>query len=385
MGWMSSEYTDNVLQMYNDSGVFTYLRATPLLDIVLNSNMMTHMTYKGKYFEEAFTWRPTGSVQAIVRGDEALRPFRQTTTKKYSIETAMIQLESSPVTQREMDQWENTDPSQVAINWTKNSLGGLDHEFSRALEEWIFTGATTSSLISPSEFEGFQTFNGEHVSSTSVYGVSGGFFEFLAPASQTNTIQNLTKAVNIGFYNQYQNSTGFVGGNSQTQLRKVLLECRRRSNDNSVPTFAFMDTDSFTRFQERNDSKLLIVSTNDLSKTETGNDPMKDKILIDQATGLYGFHSENLLRGSFVGTGANGLAYLINPKSMVLFNEGASSDIKGKRKGNYKDQAGKAVTGWETPFQPVPGSEVYMSKKRLEFQMMIRNPAACGVVAGLAL
>ena len=384
MSWLSTEFDNNVLPKYNDTGFIMNLRSTPLLDMVMG-NLIPKRSYKGAYLKEGFQYRPTGSVQAIYRGDEAPRPFRRTVSKSLEIETAMIQLETSPVAQREIDMFANTEANQLMVNWIEKHVEMLDREYSRALEEFLFTGQTTSDLISASEFAGFQCFNGEYVSSTSVRGVAGGALESLAPASQINTVHGLAKSVTLGWYNQYADSTGFIGGDSQTKLREVLLKCRRRSTNNTIPTVAFMDGDSFVKFMERNDSKYIIATdTTKLNDTETGNNPMLDSILMDKALKLYGHQSENLIRGAFVGTGANGITMLINPGSVTLINEGASSDIMGKRKGNYKDQAGKAVTGWETPFQPVPGAEVMMSKKRLEFQFYWTNLAANGVVTGTA-
>jgi hypothetical protein len=373
------EFLANVLNSMEDSGLRTFRRKLPIVfELTSKNSKMETKRIVGPYLKSGLVYDAAGTVQKITRGDEPLTFARKPMSKHWVLKTGISRLTGAPHTQLELDQWKNTNPDQVAVNALLENDKNFEHMYYKALESYL-TMAAVPAGFTLNSFNQYQTLNGEYTTTSSgVVGVSGGLIEFLAPASQTNTVQGLAKSTAYGWFNQYRDSSGFAG-DSYDAIKRVMTACEERSMKSSMPQKALMDLESFIRFQRMNAANTIIIADKAAAPNEFIMDGFAQGMYehTDKGTGLRAIRSPQLDLSNFVGTGVYGVTYLLTEEDMFFVPEGDTADFGGRRVNKPGSKE------WEV-VQPHPGVETYVGVKTIEWQIGVNNLMSQGVVTGTA-
>jgi hypothetical protein len=141
--------------------------------------------------------------------------------------------------------------------------------------------------------------------------LANGLLDFLAPASQTDTVQNVAKSQANFHFNQFQSITAFAT-DGITKIRKLYRQCAQfAGKPNGGPDIIVMDDDTFGNYQ---DAKLDLVRLTALPQgTDKGN-------LLQDVIGVGGVYASALINLStdFTAAPAAGVTYMINTDFLEL-------------------------------------------------------------------
>jgi hypothetical protein len=199
-----------------------------------------------------------------------------------------------------------------------------------ALERYVVGGVSgNTDLVSTADLSGFGCLNGQF-SSGAVTGVTNGFLDFTAPASQSDTVLNVAKSLTQYHYNQFQESN-----NSAELYDKLSLGIREATRyDNKGggkgPQVLMLDPDSFTKWKSlKRDNVRISIASDSLDKS------VFDDVILN--TKVVENHFINL--ADFTGSAAEGVGYGLNynyiklewyaKPSMTKFEEGAIANQFG--------------------------------------------------------
>jgi hypothetical protein len=174
------------------------------------------------------------------------------------------------------------------------------------LDRFFLTGVSNGKVISTAECQGWNTLNGEKVFATGITGVTNGLIDFVAPASQTDTVQALAKSTSYNYVNQYGDIVGGWAAAGRKTLNNVYRQCARynTAGPDMGPDIMFADNDTYGNIEAEDRT---MVRT---EYTQTDSDK-----------GLKGLHRRylnadlvcamNLVLSDFTGAPLNGLIYLL--------------------------------------------------------------------------
>lgn len=216
---------------------------------------------------------------------------------------------------------------------------------------------------------GIATLNGDTTYSPDGTALNG-LFDFAAPASQTDTVQNLVKQGGAGgvtgWYNQYAAVTSFVT-NGKDAMRDVYNKCRIRGNSYGFPTMGLTDATSWNNYYATLDDQVRYTSS---VKGEDGR--TIDEGIMFQGLTLFNDPSIDDNLSSFGHTTA-GTMYFLNPKTFFILTLGSDQQKETKgffdMRGPFKLE-GRDAWGWEIV---------------LSMQMACRYLKANGCLEGTAL
>jgi hypothetical protein len=238
--------------------------------------------------------------QGMYNGDETMDRTRRKKIKKYRVEFHRATV-SINIPQKELDQ--NTGKSAVLKlidEYPKMVMDGVAVD----LEKYLLTGKSEGLVFDTEELYGYLTFNGQFSSGIGE-GNENGLLDFVAVDSQTDLVQNYTKAQADYHYNQYED-IGTWASDGKKRLRKVYRAAAQRSGKpNGGPDLMIMDDETYGNFQE---SKLEIIRLQKVSDaTDKGN-------MVQDVFGLAAVYSSQLidLAADFTGVALDGVTYGIN-------------------------------------------------------------------------
>lgn len=183
--------------------------------------------------------------------------------------------------------------------------------FAQDLNQWLATGTCACrSLQSVNDIKGFITLNGQYTGGTD-YGASDGLLDFAAPASQTDTVENLAKSNSTyNHYNQYGLITAWATNGLKT-LRKVYRKAAFFDESQAFgkgPDLLLMDEDTYGNLEETLNS---LVRTAKIQDKVT--EPDKDFGLPFENGFAYPEPTINRAdTTAFNGAPANGVTYMLN-------------------------------------------------------------------------
>jgi len=165
---------------------------------------------------------------------------------------------------------------------------------------------------------GFITLNGQK-NYTPQGEVRNGVFEFLAPASQTNTVFGLTKNTVAGWYNQFGDITSFAA-NGRFTMRTVYDAARTQSSKLKGPVdLMFCDPLFYHNYEEDLDDMVRFVPAQSMQK---GDPSITDAMDGQKFKGAIIYPEEKILPAGFTGVAADGVCYGINSSSWHMATQG---------------------------------------------------------------
>ena len=242
----------------------------------------------------------------IFNGDETLDMTRYKKSQKYQVEFHRVVLPINIPKKELLQNKGRLGAIKLIDTYPKVTMDGFTVDY----EKYLLTGASSGIAIDSAELAGFTTFNGQFTAGVGT-GVTNGLLDFLAPASQTDTVQNVAKSQANFHFNQFQSITAFAT-DGITKIRKLYRQCAQfAGKPNGGPDIIVMDDDTFGNYQ---DAKLDLVRLTALPQgTDKGN-------LLQDVIGVGGVYASALINLStdFTSAPAAGVTYMINTDFLEL-------------------------------------------------------------------
>jgi hypothetical protein len=260
----------------------------------------------GTYIERPIMSGSPARGTGIFNGDETLDMTRYKRSKKYQVEFHRVVVPINIPKKELLQNKGKLGAIKLIENYPKVTMDGLSVD----MEKYLLTGSSAGIAIDSPELAGFTTFNGQFAAGVGT-GVTNGLLDFLAPGSQTDPVQNVTKSLADFHYNQFNTITAFAT-DGISKLRKTYRQCAQfAGKPNGGPDIIVMDDDTFGNYQ---DAKLDLVRLTSLPQgTDKGN-------LLQDVIGVGGVYASALINLStdFTAAPAAGVTYMINTDFLEL-------------------------------------------------------------------
>lgn len=366
MSWIT-DVENNYLPQINKVGIDVYARDLPLFTTLYDATKVIPM--KGLTYKEALRYQGTGTGVHLVNGDEAMTFRRRNTTKMINVDATRIMFNCGPISGKETDLDSSVDQALKGVD-VFASIEQMTQLFQQAKHKYMFMGLVpTEGSFKLADFLGMVTLNGDISTATSgVTGVTAGLLDFVAPASQSDTVLSLAKGLAYFWYNQFSDSTGY-GGNSFKIVGDVARLCA--SLIKAMPGMdkkmrAYMDAASYSAALEYKKTPGMIVVQTSGDKV-TDNAPLQSMTEheFDLAPGVRAVYVADIDVSAYSTPAAqSGVTLLIPPVAFKRMD---------RRKG-----------AWGKMEKVNTMQDVYTSTRIENFQHFIDNLQICGVVTGTA-
>lgn len=316
---MATSWIDDInltqLPYLNKEGVITFRRMMPLFEYLYDE--AKSIPDQGLSYKEPLLYRSAGSSTGLYSGDEVLNIVRHNVVKNINVDTHRVMLQSGSITGKELAKVKGMAANLVGIQFTKKYPELMTKDYMQARHKYALMGSVPSgSSVKLADLQGFMTLNGEISVTERITGVSNGLIDFVAPASQTDTVQSLAKSTTYNYVNQYAHSSGFTG-DSYSQLNALVMLCKARDVESfGIPTRLFMDTGSFGKAKEYIRNRATIYK-------EAGGKGVSDETSISGASMFFPFfegcelaYTEDIDVTAFSTNAQYGLTYIINPNTL---------------------------------------------------------------------
>lgn len=274
----------------------SFVRESPFLKGLEAKGLINKSPIGGSGIERTiFSGSPALGI-GVSLGDEVATPTRQQKAKKMRVDYYEFFV---PVTIPGKEIRQNSGV-QGAIKLVREYPVATMEAFNQDYNRYLLTGTTDSlTSLSPSEFYGFLSLNGDFSSGTET-GTTNGLLDFVAPASQTETVQNVAKDAGVSHYNQYGLISAFATDGVRT-LRSVYRNCAAYGGGKQ-PDLVVMDDATFGNYEEYKTDIVRIQTASDKDVVEMSNVLYGAKVVFDLG----------LTPASFSGTGTGGVTYILN-------------------------------------------------------------------------
>lgn len=294
---VSLELLNSTQSEYSGDLIFAFERHNELMAELYDAKQVKFKG--GTYIERPFSKGMVGNTTKIRNGTEMLTRTSNNILEKLRVQPGRT-IHSLYIPKTDLAQ--NTGKNAVVqlINqYPVNDLKMLGNDKNR----YFLTGTTSGRGITADKLYVYLTLNGDFASGQGE-GVTNGLLDFVVPASQSDTVENVAKSSATGHYNQYGLITGFSTNGSST-IKSVLRKCIREGGHKDGRTYVlFMDDVTFGNLEAERDGKVRLSLNTD--KTEAA-------AVLD--LGLYGatvYSSADLLPSVFSGTGTGGVTYIVD-------------------------------------------------------------------------
>jgi hypothetical protein len=233
-------------------------------------------------------------------GDELLNMTRRQQTKRFQVEPHRIVAAI------------NIPKKELLFNSGKLAVIRLIEEYPQTtlegakadLNKFLLTGSSRGLVFQTADLAGFLSLNGNFASGSGT-GVTNGLLDFVAPASQTDVVQNVAKSSSYFHFNQYNNITAWATDGLPT-LRKTYRQCAHYAGGmGKGPDLVVMDDDTYTNFEDSRLSLVRVTLVED--KTEKSN-----TLGLDLGVAKV-YSSIDLNRADMIsGAALNGTTYILN-------------------------------------------------------------------------
>lgn len=223
-------------------------------------------------------------------------------------------------------------------------------------DRFFLTGVSHGKVFSTDALSGFNTLNGQKVFSKGVVGVTNGLLDFVAEASQTDTVQNLPKSIAYNYVNKFGeiSSYGVDGWSTYIKTAREVGQANPSSPD-AKPDVAFIDFDSYALIAEDNrDHVRVTTSRTDLDKGGSITELMLGGIRFVAA--------KNLILSDFTGSAAEGVCYMLSLDGLewVWFKQPTLEPFTDR----------------------IPNQDVVTAKMEMQGQILMTGMRMQGVVVG---
>lgn len=254
----STEILNTTFAQRIDRDIDASFRRTELLDRLYKGARVETMT-GGTYIERPFTYGSPGTATALPQGDEVIPVTRAPISRLLRLETNRI---GGAVMIPGKDLKMNAGKEQILNLYKRYPLAYLA-SVNRDLESWFLTGAlpTSGGTLALADVQGFTTLNGS-VTGGTLTGAANGVLDFAAPASQTDSVFDLAKDDNYGWYNQYGASSGWSTDGLRT-LRNVYRQCVSNDPSGNGPDLLYPDVDTFSNYEQDQIARIRLSMVED--------------------------------------------------------------------------------------------------------------------------
>jgi len=236
--------------------VNSFVRSNELFE-ALNSKARMPME-GGTKIERSFSGGAPARGVGVYVGDELLNMTRRQQIRKFEVEPHRIVMAIN-IPKRELNQ----NSGKLAVIRLIEEYPQTAMEAAKAdLNKFLLTGVSRGLAFNTSELLGMLTLNGRHTSGIGA-GVSDGLLDFIAPASQTDTVQSVAKSSSYFHFNQY-NDIGLFSSDGMTQLRKTYRQCSHYAGGvGKGPDMIIMDDDTYTNFEDERSQNVRVTLVDD--------------------------------------------------------------------------------------------------------------------------
>tara|TARA_R110000751_G_scaffold74682_4_gene150820 strand:- start:10237 stop:11289 length:1053 start_codon:yes stop_codon:yes gene_type:complete len=303
----------------------------------------------GTYIARSWMKGASAKGTGMFNGDEALDLTRYQKSEKYEVEPHRVVI---PVAIPKKELLQNTGKSaavRLIEEYPKAALEGAALD----LNSYMLSGVSTGIVFPSAELSGFVSLNGQFTGGVG-RGVTNGLLDFQTPATQTDTVQNVAKAVADWHYNQYGDISAFLTDGMQI-LRQVYRKAAHFCSPGKGPDLIVMDDATFGNFQlaKQDIVRIQVVGDN----TDKGN-------MVEDVLGMGGVYSDPTLdiANDFTGVAADGVTYMLTCDfiELVLFE---------------KFSFGKFA-------EPIGAQDAILAKAAMQGNLICRKFPAQGCVSG---
>lgn len=328
-------------------------KRVPLFDRLRSKNAVNKAGVGGTYFEHSFVGQAPGVATGIYTGAEVADGTRNLIMYKYSVESHRF---IAPVFIPKVE-LEKNEGKQGIIKLIDAYPKATMASIYRDLNLWMLAALSSSTalkIFKPGDLDGFATLNGQYTGTKRV-GVTGGLLDFVVPASQTDTVQNVAKAVAYEHYNQYADVTSWAA-NGIENVTTAYQNAAEFTSMGEGPDLGVADPDSYASLLTYSSDTVRIEST--------------DKAVFGKRVGQTLFFNATIFRdtaidrSTFTGVAADGVLYFLTTDDIEL---------------NYYTMPKVGKFAEFTPLQDVVAAQVEGSMNLL---MRRFNSQAC--VSGMA-
>jgi hypothetical protein len=276
--------------------VNSFLRSNELFEALMSKAKMP--MEGGSYIERSFAGGAPARGVGIYVGDELLNMTRRQQINRYQVEPHRLVVAI------------NIPKKELMFNSGKLAVIRLIEEYPQTtmegaksdINKFLLTGQSRGLVFQTAELLGLLSLNGE-VSTGIGTGVTDGLLDFVTPATQAGTVQNVTRTSSTFNFNQYGAITSWAA-DGLTTLRKQYRKCSHYAGGpGKGPDLCIMDDDTYTNFEE---SRLNLVRVKIVEdRTEKGN-------MLGLDLGLAKVYSSIDLDRSLFTVAANGVTYMLN-------------------------------------------------------------------------
>ena len=231
--------------------VNSFVRSNELFE-ALNSKARMPME-GGTKIERSFSGGAPARGVGVYVGDELLNMTRRQQIRKFEVEPHRLVMAIN-IPKRELAQ----NSGKLAIIRLIEEYPQTSMEAAKAdINKYLLTGVSRGLAFNTSELQGMMTLNGQFNSGIGT-GVTNGLLDFLAPASQSESVQNVTKSSSYFHFNQFQD-IGSWSGEGMNKLRKCYRQCAHYAGGiGKGPDMIFMDDDTYTNFEEERSQNVRV-------------------------------------------------------------------------------------------------------------------------------
>jgi hypothetical protein len=243
--------------------VNSFVRSNELFE-ALNSKARMPME-GGTKIERSFSGGAPARGVGVYVGDELLNMTRRQQIRKFEVEPHRLVMAIN-IPKRELNQ----NSGKLAVIRLIEEYPQTSMEAAKAdLNKFLLTGVSRGLAFNTSELLGFLTLNGQKTSGIGT-GIEHGLLDFVAPASQTQSVQNVAKSSSYFHFNEYQD-IGSWTGDGMTKLRKTYRQCSHYAGGvGKGPDLIIMDDDTFTNFEDERSQNVRVTLVDDkVDKTNT--------------------------------------------------------------------------------------------------------------------
>jgi hypothetical protein len=211
----------------------------------------------------------------------------------------------------------------------------------------------------------FFTLNGDATYNPKGLGARQGMFDFVAAASQTNTVFGVAKNSIVGWHNQYAHITS-MGGNGLKQIRKAYWNANQQgAKANGDVDLMISDRDSFDNYVDEQVQFVEFVKPeSQVKKGDPGALPLRSGIKFSGATW---YPEQYMVPASFTTTAATeGVIYGLHTSYLHCYTQG--SDAKQETNGDFAFKGPIALPTQDmSRFQYVLAMGMYSDNLRCQF------------------
>jgi hypothetical protein len=252
----------------------------------------------GTYIERSIGTGGAGRGTGQFGGDEPLNINRRKKIKKYQVEPHLVVVTAS-IPKKELAR--NTGKAAVLKlidEYPKSTMMGAALD----INKYLLTGVSAGMVVDTAELLGFSTLNGQFTSGVGV-GVTNGLLDFQAPASQTDTVQNVAKLQADYHFNQYGDITAWATNGIQQLKKQYRLAAHYSEKPGHGPDLIVMDDDTFGNYENAKANNVRIQLSDDRTEGE-----MISNIL---GNGMV-YSDPSLDLALFTGVANDGVTYMLN-------------------------------------------------------------------------